>query len=91
MILLRASARNLHDFSLSMTQNSHSPARDSAETLYSTGQIKHCQGHQDPSKGVPIFLGTQEANVKMVPINAAPIPRSRTVVAMDAEIWRKID
>ena len=29
MILLRASARKLHDFSLSMTHNSHSPARDS--------------------------------------------------------------
>ena len=26
-----------HDFSLSMTHNSHSPARDSDETLYSTG------------------------------------------------------
>ena len=31
------SARKLHDFSLSMTHNSHSPARDSDETLYSTG------------------------------------------------------
>ena len=26
----------------------------------------HCQGHQDPSKRVPIFLGTQEALIKMV-------------------------
>ena len=40
MILLRASARKLHDFS-SMTHNSPSPARDSAETLYSTGQVKY--------------------------------------------------
>ena len=27
----------------------------------------HCQGHQDPSKRVPIFPGTQEALIKMVP------------------------
>ena len=39
----------------------------------------HCQGHQDPSKRVSIFLGTQEANVKMVSINRVSIPRSRTV------------
>ena len=32
----RASARKLHDFSLSMTHDSHSPTRDSAETPYST-------------------------------------------------------
>jgi hypothetical protein len=37
VIFLRASARKLHDFSLSITHNPHSPARDSAETLYSTG------------------------------------------------------
>jgi len=41
MILLRASARKLHDFSLSMTHNSHSQARDSDETLYSKGSVKH--------------------------------------------------
>ena len=51
-----------------MTHNSHSPARDSDETLYSTGLGKtRCQGHQDPSKRVPIFLGTREALIKMVP------------------------
>ena len=38
----------------------------------------HCQGHQDPSKRVSIFLGTPEANLKMVPINSIPIPRRRT-------------
>ena len=35
----------------------------------------HCQGHQDPSKTVPIFLGTPEANLKMVLIGTAPNPR----------------
>ena len=40
----------------------------------------HCQGHQDPSKRVPIFLGTQEANLKIVSINRVSIPPSRTVV-----------
>ena len=39
----------------------------------------HCQGHQDPSKRVPIFLGGTEANLKMVPINSVPIPRSHTL------------
>jgi len=39
----------------------------------------HCQGHQDPSKRVPIFLGGTEANLKMVPIGPVPISRSRTV------------
>jgi len=80
MILLRASARKLHDFSFSMTHNSHSPARDSDETLYSTGYVKHTisQGHQDPSKSVPIFLRGTEALIKMVPIYAVPISRSRT-------------
>ena len=81
MILLRASARKLHDFSLSMTHNSHSPARNSAETQYSNRVGKtHCQGHQDPSKRVPFFLRGTEANSKMVPIKAVPIPRSRTVL-----------
>ena len=37
------------------------------------------QGHQDPSKRVPIFLGTPEALIKVVPIGPIPIPRSRTV------------
>ena len=44
----------------------------------------HCQGHQDPSKRVPIFLGTHEANVKMVPIGSVPISRLRTVRAISA-------
>ena len=38
MILLRASARKLNDFSSSMTHNSHSPARDSDETWAQVGQ-----------------------------------------------------
>ena len=37
------------------------------------------EGHQDPSKRLPIFLGTQEANVQMVPIYGVPISRLRTV------------
>ena len=40
----------------------------------------HCQGRQDPSKRVPIFLGTDEANVKMVPICGDPTSRLRTVL-----------
>jgi len=36
----------------------------------------HCQGHQDPSKRVSIFLGTQEALIKMVSINAVSIAES---------------
>jgi hypothetical protein len=47
----------------------------------------HCQGHQDPSKRVPIFLGTPEALIKMVPIGWVPIPRSRTVVSMGARTY----
>ena len=33
------------------------------------------------SKRVPIFLGTREALIKMVPIYMVPISRSRTVKA----------
>jgi hypothetical protein len=40
----------------------------------------HCQGHQDPSKSVPIFLRGTEALIKMVPIWPVPISRSRTVL-----------
>ena len=55
--------------------------RDStAQSSYRVGKT-HCQGHQDPSKRVPIFLRTPEANVKMVPINSVAIPRNRTVLA----------
>ena len=39
----------------------------------------HCRAHQDPSKRVPMFVGTPEANVKMVPIYRVPIPPCRTV------------
>ena len=46
--------------------------RDSIQ--YRVGKT-HCQGHQDPSKRVPIFPGTQEANLKMVPIYWVPISR----------------
>ena len=41
----------------------------------------HCQGHQDPSKRVSIFLGETEALIKMVSINRVSISRSRTVYA----------
>ena len=40
---------------------------------YSRGRT-HCQGHQDSSKRVPIFLGETEALIKMVPIGTIPIP-----------------
>ena len=53
-----------------MTHNSHLPVR--------VGKI-HCQGHQDPSKRVSIFLGTHEALIKMVPIGGVPIPGRATV------------
>jgi len=46
--------------------------RDSIQ--YRVGKT-HCQGHQDPSKRVPIFLGGTEALIKMVPIGSVPIPR----------------
>ena len=46
----------------------------------------HCQGHQDPSKRVSIFLGETEANVKMVSINRVSISRSRTVVPTEAGV-----
>ena len=36
----------------------------------------HCQGHQDPSKSVSIFLRETEANLKMVSINRVSIPQS---------------
>ena len=39
----------------------------------------HCQGHQDPSKRVPIFLRGTEALIKMVPVGRVPIPRLSTV------------
>jgi hypothetical protein len=48
----------------------------------------HCQGHQIPSKRVPIFLGTQEANLKMVPIGSVPIPGKRTVVDTRCLGWQ---
>ena len=40
----------------------------------------HCQGHQNPSKSVPIFLRGTEANLMMVPIYWVPIPRCSTVL-----------
>ena len=51
--------------------------RDSIQ--YRLGKT-HCQGHQDPSKRVSIFLGETEALIKMVSINGVSIPRNRTVV-----------
>ena len=50
--------------------------RDSIQ--YRVGKTP-CQGHQNPSKRVPIFLRGIEANLKMVPIWPVPISRSRTV------------
>ena len=44
-MLLRASARKLHDFSLSMTHDPRSPARNLAETLLSLYYIE--VGHTD--------------------------------------------
>ena len=46
--------------------------RDSIQ--YRVGKT-HCQGHQDPSKSVSIFLRETEANVKMVSISSVSIPR----------------
>jgi hypothetical protein len=39
----------------------------------------HCQGHQDPSKRVSIFLGETEALIKMVFIYPVFISRCSTV------------
>ena len=39
------------------------------------------QGHQNPSKSVPIFLRGTEANLKMVPIYRVPKSRNRTVTS----------
>jgi hypothetical protein len=52
--------------------------RDSIQ--YRVGKT-HCQGHQDPSKRVSIFLGGTEANSKMGSIYSVSesILRSRTV------------
>ena len=50
--------------------------RDSIQ--YRVGKT-HCQGRQDPSKSVSIFLRETEANSKMVFIYAVFISRSRTV------------
>ena len=47
-------------------------SRDSIQ--YRVGKT-HCQGHQDPSKRVSIFLGETEANLKMVSIYGVSIPR----------------
>ena len=81
MILLRASALKLHVFFV--IYDSQFPlassifGRDSIQ--YRVGKT-HCQGHQDPSKSVSIFLRETEANVKMVFIYAVFISRSRTVL-----------
>ena len=74
MFVLRASARKLLDFPLSRSHNSHSSGLSlgRGSSLVSMGKT-HCQGHQDPSKSVPILLRGTEANYKMVPINRVPI------------------
>ena len=43
--------------------------------LYMYVYKTHCQGHQDPSKRVSIFLGGTGALIKMVSINRVSIPR----------------
>ena len=75
MFALRALARKLLDFPLSRSHNSHSSdlSLGRGSSLVSMGKT-HCQGHQDPSKSVPIFLRGTEANSKMVPIGTVPIP-----------------
>ena len=45
------------------TQGGTQASRDSIQYRVSK---THCQGHQDPSERVPIFLGTPEALIKMV-------------------------
>ena len=75
MILLRASALKLHVFFVIYSQFPLASSRFGQDSIqYRVGKT-HCQGHQDASKRVPIFPGTQEANVKMVPINGVPILR----------------
>jgi len=81
MILLRASARKLHDFSFSMTfviydfpLASSRFGRDSIQYRARVGKT-HCQGHQNPSKSVSIFLRETEANLKMVFIYSVFISR----------------
>ena len=58
------------------------------ELLYRVSKT-HCQGHQDSSKRVPIFLGTHEANVKMVPIYTVPVSRLRTVCSYAVPTFRR--
>jgi hypothetical protein len=69
VFVLRASARKLLDFPLSRSHNSHSSGLSLGRglSLVSMGKT-HCQGHQDPSKSVPIFLRGTEANSKMVTV-----------------------
>ena len=96
MFVLRASARKLLDFPLSRSHNSHSSGlslgRGSSLVSYLVSMGKtHCQGHQDPSKSVPIFLRGTEANSKMVPINRAPISRLPTVCELSKpeSVWAR--
>jgi len=80
MILLRASARKFHDFSLFMTHNSHSPARDSAETLYESIEIEHTDkvGRTQTSEFL-FFWEELRRMPRWVPIHSVPILRKRTV------------
>ena len=52
-------------------------------------EATHCQGHQDPSKSVPIFLRGTEALIKMVPIYRVPIPRCSTVMKVEQSRRRR--
>ena len=54
-------------------------------TGYRVGKT-HCQGHQDTSKSVSIFLRETEANLKMVFIYAVFISRSRTVFSIPLKL-----
>ena len=87
MFVLRASSRKLLDFPLSRSHNSHSSGLSlgRGSSLVSMGKT-HCQGDQDPSKFVPIFLRGTEANSKMVPIYGVPKSRSRTVDEHDVDL-----
>jgi len=78
VILLRAiSAQALRVFVIYGSQFPIASSRFGRDSIqYRVGKT-HCQGHQDPSKRVPVFLGTPEAAIKMVPIG---ISRLRTVL-----------
>ena len=74
MILLRALARKLRDFSLSMTNNSRF-GRDFIEVNIEAGHTDKV-GRTQPSEFLFFLRGTDS---KLVPIHSVPISWSRTV------------